>query len=170
VEVIKENLNVNANLNSNSNINVPSEPSCKNNCGDGICSEIVCLAIGCPCAETVSTCPQDCKNEAGDTGVVSGAVLLGPTCPVVKDPPDPTCADKPYQTTIQVIAVGSPLSSPFKVINSDPQGNYTVTLPVGAYALQPQGGSVFPRCETRDVTVTSGSNLKVDLACDTGIR
>lgn len=34
---------------------------CKDLCGDGICQEIVCLAIDCPCAETVGSCPQDCK-------------------------------------------------------------------------------------------------------------
>ncbi len=34
---------------------------CKDLCGDGICQEVVCLAIGCPCAETVESCPQDCK-------------------------------------------------------------------------------------------------------------
>lgn len=33
---------------------------CKDLCGDGICQEIVCEAIGCPCAETPETCPQDC--------------------------------------------------------------------------------------------------------------
>jgi len=33
---------------------------CKDLCGDGICQEIVCLAVGCPCAETPETCPQDC--------------------------------------------------------------------------------------------------------------
>ncbi len=38
-----------------------SSPSCKNLCGDGICQEMVCLAIGCPCAETARNCPQDCK-------------------------------------------------------------------------------------------------------------
>ncbi len=37
--------------------------TCKNLCGDGICQEIVCMAIGCPCAETLSSCPQDCKNR-----------------------------------------------------------------------------------------------------------
>lgn len=47
-------------------INVaPSLPggngSCVNHCGDGTCAEIVCQAIGCPCAETAATCPQDCK-------------------------------------------------------------------------------------------------------------
>jgi len=34
---------------------------CKDLCGDGICQEIVCMAIGCPCPETQNTCPQDCK-------------------------------------------------------------------------------------------------------------
>jgi putative hemolysin len=37
------------------------EKLCQDLCGDGICDEIVCLAIGCPCAETKETCPKDCK-------------------------------------------------------------------------------------------------------------
>ena len=40
---------------------VPPE-SCQNLCGDGICQEIVCMAIGCPCPETPENCPQDCKQ------------------------------------------------------------------------------------------------------------
>jgi hypothetical protein len=36
------------------------DETCKNQCGDGICDEIVCQAIGCPCAEDKSTCPEDC--------------------------------------------------------------------------------------------------------------
>lgn len=35
--------------------------NCENLCGDGTCQEIVCLAIGCPCPETPTTCPEDCK-------------------------------------------------------------------------------------------------------------
>lgn len=38
-----------------------TEETCKNLCGDGICQEIVCLAIGCPCPETKESCPQDCR-------------------------------------------------------------------------------------------------------------
>lgn len=37
------------------------ERKCKNLCGDNQCQEVVCQAIGCPCAETKATCPQDCK-------------------------------------------------------------------------------------------------------------
>ena len=36
--------------------------SCKNECGDGVCAEVVCMAIGCPCAETRASCPQDCAR------------------------------------------------------------------------------------------------------------
>jgi len=37
------------------------EKKCENLCGDNQCQEIVCQAIGCPCAETKATCPEDCK-------------------------------------------------------------------------------------------------------------
>lgn len=40
-----------------------SEKVCKDMCGDGVCQEIVCMAVGCPCPETPETCPIDCKNN-----------------------------------------------------------------------------------------------------------
>jgi hypothetical protein len=36
--------------------------ACTDRCGDGQCQEIVCMAIGCPCAETHQTCPKDCPE------------------------------------------------------------------------------------------------------------
>lgn len=36
------------------------EPVCEDLCGDGVCQEIVCMAIGCPCAESKDSCFQDC--------------------------------------------------------------------------------------------------------------
>lgn len=35
--------------------------ACKDLCGDGRCQEIVCMAVGCPCAESPETCSKDCK-------------------------------------------------------------------------------------------------------------
>lgn len=40
------------------------EAVCNNQCGDGTCQEVVCLAIGCPCAETKENCPQDCEVKS----------------------------------------------------------------------------------------------------------
>lgn len=34
--------------------------SCRDLCGDGQCQEMVCMAVGCPCAESPATCPKDC--------------------------------------------------------------------------------------------------------------
>lgn len=34
--------------------------NCEDRCGDGICDEMVCMAIGCPCRETVDNCQIDC--------------------------------------------------------------------------------------------------------------
>ncbi len=43
--------------------------TCVDMCGDGVCQEVVCEAIGCPCPETPKTCPQDCggKEEIAKT-------------------------------------------------------------------------------------------------------
>jgi hypothetical protein len=101
---------------------------------------------------------------------VTGKVLLGPTCPVMKDPPDPGCADKPFQTTVQVIAIGSPKSSPFSTAKSDKDGTYKVILPPGEYGLQAVGNIPFPRCETKNITVEPNVMHEVNLSCDTGIR
>lgn len=104
-----------------------------------------------------------------DSGV-SGRVLLGPTCPVMREPPDPGCADKPYPTTVEVYAIGSHSNAPFSIINTDKTGVYKAMLPPGNYTLQPVGGSPFPSCGTVDITVTPDTMLDVDLSCDTGIR
>ena len=39
---------------------------CVDQCGDGVCQEIVCQAAGCPCAENSESCAQDCPNNSGE--------------------------------------------------------------------------------------------------------
>ena len=104
-----------------------------------------------------------------DSGV-EGVVTIGPTCPVESLPPDPNCADRSYTTSIQVISIGSPKSSPFATIESDKDGKYKIMLPPGEYALQPVGGSVMPRCETKNITIEPSKVIEVNLSCDSGIR
>lgn len=101
---------------------------------------------------------------------VSGVVTLGPTCPAMKNPPDPDCADNPYKTTVQVIATGSPKSSPFAVVESNDEGWYKVILPPGEYGIQPVGGDPQPRCETKNIVIEPDKMFRINLSCDTGIR
>ena len=39
-----------------------TERACKDLCGNGRCEEMVCMAVGCPCAESHASCPTDCKE------------------------------------------------------------------------------------------------------------
>src|SRR3989344_275669 len=82
---------------------------------------------------------------------ISGTVLLGPTCPVMRDPPDPGCADKPYATTINVYRVGS--SSTFATGKSDANGAFKISLPPGTYTVAASGGTVLPRCSPAEAIV-----------------
>ena len=45
-------------------INVPAKKKsfCKDECGNGTCEEIVCMAVGCPCSESPDSCPEDCSQ------------------------------------------------------------------------------------------------------------
>lgn len=36
---------------------------CEDRCGDRICQEIVCMALGCPCTESKEKCPEDCDGK-----------------------------------------------------------------------------------------------------------
>lgn len=41
----------------------PGHPgACSDACGDGECQEVVCMMVGCPCAESSKTCPSDCPH------------------------------------------------------------------------------------------------------------
>jgi len=154
----------------NNNTNQPLTNGQNNNGGIACSMEAKLCPDGSAVGRTGPNCEfAPCPSTNGQ-GIVSGQILLGPTCPVMRIPPDPACADKPYQTTIQIIDRNSPQGAPYKVISSDKQGNYTVTLPVGEYNFQPHGGNVLPRCGSQDVTVSAGANMKVDFSCDTGIR
>ena len=63
--------------------------ACKNLCGDGICQEFVCEAVGCPCAETKDNCLQDCnkeqeKNKEEACIAAGGKVAKNSCCKAVK--------------------------------------------------------------------------------------
>ncbi len=127
-------------------------------------------------AEVNWRCTGAIPDDGGDQGIlpfdsgVQGQVLLGPVCPIMQNPPLPECADKPYQTTVQVIAIGSPKSSPFATVESDEDGRYKILLPPGEYGIQPVRKSPLPRCETRNITIKPNEIQELNLSCDSGIR
>ena len=116
---------------------------------------------------TFAACPQ--QNTTITKNGVEGTVLLGPTCPVMKNPPDPKCADRPYQTMLEVAYPDSPTSiAQFK---SDVNGMFRVDLPVGSYVIHGAAGAArLPRCASTTITVTKNNYTSTTIFCDTGIR
>lgn len=143
--------------------------------GTPLASPVVCDAMAklCPDGSAVGRTGPNCEFATCPTAInsgVKGIVVLGPTCPVERIPPDPACAPKGYKTIVQVISVGSPNSAPFATVDTNASGEYSASLPPGKYSLQPVGGNTLPRCETKEITVVENIVQEVNLTCDTGIR
>lgn len=101
---------------------------------------------------------------------ISGTVLLGPTCPVMRNPPDPQCADKFFQTTLMVISSdGTTVAGNFA---SHANGKFKITLPSGKYSITSSAsGNPYPRCASNGlITVTANTFTDTTVYCDTGIR
>lgn len=132
-----------------------------------------CDFAACPAA-TSSTATTTGGNGSGIGGIVpsgsgiQGIVLLGPTCPVERFPPDPNCADRPYATLVAVFPANDPVHA-VRITESDASGTFSVALPPGDYTLG-AGQSALPRCAHPAVTVTSGAYATTTIYCDTGIR
>lgn len=121
------------------------------------------------CPTIATTTPSRGGSILPYTSGVRGTVSLGPTCPVMRDPPDPQCADRPYATTIMVFySVDS--SHMLTTGKSDAAGAFQFSLPPGSYTLAASGGTMLPRCNPTDVTVGAMGYVTADISCDTGIR
>jgi uncharacterized protein len=58
--------------------NLNNGTACIDACGDGFCDEMVCQAEGCPCAETLESCPEDCGDAVGLSNPASEHCLNEP--------------------------------------------------------------------------------------------
>lgn len=109
----------------------------------------------------------DSKKNSTSIGTVTGTVTLSPTCPVERMPPEPQCAPKPYQTTIEIFTTdGTEL---VKTVQTAADGRFSVTLPLGEYSFQAGKGKVMPSCSPVEVRVETVSST-IDIFCDSGIR
>lgn len=103
-------------------------------------------------------------------GIIFGTVALGPSCPVVSDPPDPECEDKPYQTKLELVTQGG--IKVVKKFSSDTNGKFSINIPPGEYLIRSApSDEIFPYCLIDDiVTVQPNESVEVMVLCDTGIR
>ncbi len=113
-----------------------------------------------------AVCPSQTQSGIG----IKGTVFLGPTCPVERNPPDPQCANKLYQTSL--VVTNSDGTHVIKTFSSDANGNFSVQVPPGTYAIRSAPSmNMLPRCSTNGtITVSTGTYASTTVYCDTGIR
>lgn len=106
---------------------------------------------------------------AGETGV-RGTVIAGPTCPVVSDPPDPDCADRPVAGAVLVIVDGT--GGEVARVTSAEDGSFAVALAPGSYRVVPQpvDGLMGIAAEVEIRVEVGEPSGELVVAYDTGIR
>ena len=73
----------------------------------------------------------------------------------------------PYQAKLDVLDVsGNPVTS----FETDPSGNFRISLPPGKYILRPQTSGPYPRASEQTVIVPPKSFAQVQIVYDSGIR
>ncbi|MDR3643388.1 MAG: hypothetical protein P4L74_07245 [Candidatus Doudnabacteria bacterium] len=135
-------------------------------------SPVVCpqIALACPDGSYVKPEGPNCKIPDCPTltSGIEGKITLGPTCPVERMPPDPNCADKPYQAMVIVkTADGQKEITRF---TSQTDGTFKQALKPGTYLLVSVSAQVYPRGVQQTVIVNANTFSQVTISYDTGIR
>jgi hypothetical protein len=113
-------------------------------------------------------------DEAGDPlpsgSGVTGTVTAGPTCPVVTDPPDPSCADRPVDGAVLVVT--TPDGVEVGRTTSDVEGRFALSLAPGAYRLEPQPveGLMSTAAPIEFTVEFDAPSAELLVSYDTGIR
>jgi len=105
---------------------------------------------------------------AEPTVVVPITVVAGPTCPVISDPRDPACDDRPVDGAELVVigANGQQVASAL----SDAQGRAELRLAEGSYTIRPQPVDGLMGTAADVALVVTATPETVVISYDTGIR
>ena len=111
----------------------------------------------------------DGPAESGASGLLRGQVVAGPSCPVVSEPPDPDCADRPVAGALVIIQVESGDEVDRRESNAD--GRFETSLPPGRYTLIPQPvQGLLGTAPVQQFAITAGEPTELVVPYDTGIR
>jgi hypothetical protein len=99
---------------------------------------------------------------------VTGKVLRGPICPVMKDPPEEECADQPVFGIFIVKDVAG--INEIARFSTQRDGSFTVTLPAGEYSIESETPLGLPGIQAHRIEVRANETSEYTIVFDTGIR
>ena len=110
-----------------------------------------------------------CQQSASGFAI-RGVVTAGPVCPVVTDPPDPSCEDRPVAGAELLIRDES--GAEVSRVRSGEDGSFSASLPAaGRYSLIPQPiEGLLGTAPAVEVVIEDAEHAPVRVVYDTGIR
>lgn len=117
---------------------------------------------------TLIQTPQATTTPPMTSGGISGVVLLGPLCPVVREGEE--CPDRPFMTSLAITTPDG--TRVIKTFNSAADGKFSVSVPAGEYLIRSAViANVWPYCSSNGPVVVNGEAFtEITISCDTGIR
>ena len=122
----------------------------------------------------VSGCIQQQNTITSEKGFLEGKIVIGPLCPVERNPPDPACLATEETYKAWPVAVWTTdKRSKVAQIETDPEGSYRIELSAGDYVIDLEkqkrfgiGGNNLPAT----IKIRSGETTTFNINIDTGIR
>jgi len=110
-----------------------------------------------------------CQPADQVTGTLRGRIVAGPVCPVVSEPPDPACDDRPVAgATLVIEAAGA--GEVGRVV-TDADGLFEIALPAGPYVLVPQPVvGLLGTAPVQPFEIEPDVTTELTVVYDTGIR
>ena len=111
-----------------------------------------------------------CCQAPGTAQTIRGTATAGPVCPVVTEPPDPSCDDRPVAGA--EIVVRNQSGETVGRVRTAEDGGFSISVAPGRYELvaQPVEG-LLGTPATIEVTVDDGVPVgEIAISYDTGIR
>ncbi len=107
------------------------------------------------------------KEQLSVPSGLRAMVTIGPTCPVVQNPPQDECQDKPYQTQFNINGSDGILVT---TAASGADGSLEVKLASGDYTISKADKSSMPSFQAQDFSVVQGLFTDLTITFDSGIR
>ena len=117
-----------------------------------------------------AACIACAAPAATPSGLVSGRATAGPACPVVTDPPDPACAERPVPGAI-VVALDESGREVARATTAE-DGRYSLAVPFGRLRIAAMPVEGYFRVSEPVEVVVDGRDIAhvADFGYDTGIR